>query len=323
MTTVDGADDPVIEVTDLRKEYGSTVAVDGVSFEVGANEVFGLLGPNGAGKTTVVELLQGLRSPTAGEAVVLGHRLPEDRRAVAERVGVVPQSFHTFERLTVRENVALAGDLHGDSRPVGDVLAEVGLDGYADERFGALSGGYRRRTGVAMALVSDPDVLFLDEPTAGLDPAARRSTWRLVERLPYLGTAVVLTTHYMDEVEYLADRVALLVDGCVEAVDAVPALVDAYAGEVRVVVDVAEPVDEAFAATCEAVLSDAARSVHRDGRGGLVGVFEDRQRAQDVFADLHDRGDGGRSIDLVSSGMEDVFLELTGGTLDPDGGDRR
>jgi ABC-2 type transport system ATP-binding protein len=320
MTSTGSTSDPVIEVSELRKEYGSTVAVDGVSFEVRSDEVFGLLGPNGAGKTTVVELLQGLRAPTAGDVVVLGHRLPENRRAVAERVGVVPQSFHTFERLTVRENVALVGSLHGGSRPVDDVLSAVGLDEYADERFGALSGGYRRRTGVAMALVSDPEVLFLDEPTAGLDPAARRSTWQLVDKLPDLGTAVVLTTHYMDEVEYLADRVALLVDGSVEAVDSVSKLVDAYAGEVRVVVDVAAPVDEQFVASCEAILADAADSVHRTGPDDLVGVFSDRHRAQDVFAELHDLG-GRQSIDLVSSGMEDVFLEVTGETLDAEAGD--
>jgi len=310
--------DPVVEATDLRKEYGSTVAVDGVSFEISADEIFGLLGPNGAGKTTIVELLQGLRTPTGGDATVLGRDLRRDAAEIKERIGVVPQSFHTFERLTVRENVALVRDLHADPLDVDDVLAELDLEAWADEPFETLSGGYRRRTGIAMALVSDPEILFLDEPTTGLDPAARRATWERIERLPERGTAVVLTTHYMEEIEHLADRVALLVDGRIEAVDTVPALVDAYAGEVRVVVRADGTAGDGVGESLEPVLDGTARSVHRNDRGDLIGVFERREPAQDVFAELHEVADD-RSIDIVSSGMEDVFLELAGGTLDAGG----
>jgi len=150
----------VIEVRDLRKEYGSTVAVEDVSFDIHGGEIFGLLDPNGAGKTTTVELFQGLRTPTAGTASVLGHRLSQDRAAVKDAIGVVPQSFYTFERLTVRENVALIRDLHSEGLPIDTVLDVLGLQAYADERFATLSGGYQRRTGVAMALVGDPDVFF-------------------------------------------------------------------------------------------------------------------------------------------------------------------
>jgi len=309
------APDPVVRARDLRKEYGSTVAVDGISLDIHADEVFGLLGPNGAGKTVTVEMLQGLRTPTSGEAEVLGLDVRGDRYEIKDRIGVVPQSFQTFERLTVRENVALVRDLHSDPLAVEGVLEQLDLDEWADEPFHSLSGGYQRRTGIAMALVGDPELLFLDEPTTGLDPAARRSTWEQIERLPELGTAVVLTTHYMDEVEALADRVALLVDGRIEAVDTVPALIDSYAGDVKLVVRLDS---NAPAETFESILSGAARTVYRDEGGDLIGVFDDRQAAQDTFGDLHEVGSG-RPIDLISAGMEDVFLELAGSRLGPAG----
>ena len=307
---------PVVRTTDLRKEYGDTVAVDDVSLEIFEDEIFGLLGPNGAGKTTAIEMLQGLRTPTSGDATVLGLDLQTDLYEIKDRIGVVPQSFHTFERLTVRENVALVRDLHSEPLAVDTVLDKLDLTEWASEPFQTLSGGYRRRTGIAMALVSDPDILFLDEPTTGLDPAARRATWEQISRLPEMGTAVVLTTHDMAEVEYLADRVALLVDGHVEAVDSVSALVDAYAGEVKVVVhlDTADTDTQPLAA----VLAESAQTVHRSDAGEIIGVFEDRQRAQDTYSDLHDLGTG-HAIDLVSPGMEDVFLELAGKTLTPAG----
>ncbi len=308
--------DSVIRVDGLRKEYGSTVALDGISFSVRENEIFGLLGPNGAGKTVTVELLQGLRTPTAGSATILGCDVQTDSLALKERVGVVPQSFHTFERLTVRENVQLMRDLHADPIEIDTVIEQLGLDAYADEAFQTLSGGYQRRTGIAMALVSDPDVLFLDEPTTGLDPAARRDTWEQIRHVADLGTTVVLTTHYMDEIEYLADRVALLVDGRLAALDSVSALIDQYAPGVKLIVRATDGSGETD--TVETVLEDAAQRTYRNDTGDLVGTFADRQTAQDTFSTLH-TADVECTIDLVSAGMEDVFLELAGGTLDAAG----
>jgi ABC-2 type transport system ATP-binding protein len=304
----------VIQTANLRKEYGSTVAVEDVSLDITEGEIFGLLGPNGAGKTTAIEILQGLRTPTSGEATVLGLPLQENLYEIKDRIGVVPQSFKTFERLTVRENVALIGDLHSDGLAVDDVLAELDLTEWAEEPFHSLSGGYQRRTGIAMALVSDPEILFLDEPTTGLDPAARRSTWEQIERLPEMGTTVVLTTHYMDEVEYLADRVALLVDGHVEAIDTVPELIDTYAGEVKLVVHLSDRTTDADVESLESTLEDAENTVYRSDAGELIGVFSDRQHAQDVYSELHELGTE-HSIDLISPSMEDVFLELAGESL--------
>jgi ABC-2 type transport system ATP-binding protein len=309
------AEDAVIEVEGLTKTYGSTVAVDDVSFGVGRDEVFALVGPNGAGKTTLVEILECLRTPTSGSASVLGYDVATEASAVKSRIGVLPQSFHTFDRLTVHENVAMAAGMYDDGLPVETVLEQLDLESYADTRFSALSGGYQQRTGLAMALVGDPEVLFLDEPTTGIDPAARRNTWSQIERLAEMGTTVVLTTHYMEEVEQLADRAALLVDGALIALDSVPNLVDAYGGDVKLVVRAGrDPIEGGV----ESSLRSAATEVYRTESGDLVGLFEDRSRAQDAFSRLHDLAES-RSIDLVSAGMDDVFLRLAGGTLDAGG----
>jgi ABC-2 type transport system ATP-binding protein len=302
--------DPVISVTDLTKAYSDTTAVESVSFEVYPNEIFALVGPNGAGKTTTVEILECLRTPTSGVAQVLGYDVGEQSRRIKQRIGVVPQSFHTFDRLTVHENVALARQMYEKGRDPDDILERLDLSEYADTRFATLSGGYQRRTGIAMALVSNPDVLFLDEPTTGLDPASRQSTWEQIERLTDLGTTVVLTTHYMEEVEELADRAALLVDGEIVAIDTVADLVETYGGDVKLVVHPTENQSEEL----EARLHATATDVYQDDTGNLVGIFEDRYDAQEAFGQLLDV-EGDHSIELTGAGMEDVFLQLAGGTV--------
>lgn len=304
------ARDPVIAVTDLTKTYGDSKAVDSITFEVYPNEIFALVGPNGAGKTTTVEILECLRTPTSGVASVLGYQVGEESRSIKQRIGVIPQSFHTFDRLTVRENVTLARQMYDEGRNPDAVLDQLDLIDYAGTRFADLSGGYQQRTGIAMALVSDPDVLFLDEPTTGLDPAARRSTWEQIERLTGLGTTVVLTTHYMDEVEELADRAALLVDGEIVAVDAVGELIDTYSGDVKLIVDTTGEQHQKI----EAKLRSTATDVYQNETGNLVGMFEDQDAAQAAFGQLLDI-EGEHSIELTSAGMEDVFLQLAGGTV--------
>jgi len=313
--------DPVIEVSALRKTYGETVAVDDVSFDIRAEEVFALVGPNGAGKTTTVEILECLRRPTAGSATVLGRDVTTDSRSIKAEIGVVPQSFHTFDRLSVRENVVLIRRLYDEGLSVDAVLEELDLTEWAETPFHSLSGGLKRRTGMAMALVSDPAVLFLDEPTTGLDPDARRTTWEQIQGLADRGTTVVLTTHYMEEVERLADRAALLLDGRIEAIDTVPNLIDRYGGAIKVVVrsDGTERDGESGADDAvRSILEAAASEVYRTDTGDLVGLFEDRDRAQETYSRLYQEGDG-RAIDLISAGMEDVFLRLAGATPDARG----
>jgi len=209
--------EPAITVRGLRKSYDGVEAVKGISFEVARGEVFGLLGPNGAGKTTTVEILEGYRQRTAGEIAVLGID-PETRDLELRRhVGIVLQSTGFYTRATVRESVEHMAVAYPNPRDPAETIELVGLRGKEDQRVGRLSGGQQRRLDLALALVGDPSVIFLDEPTTGFDPAARRTAWGVVRALKDLGKTVLLTTHYLDEAQSLADRVAIIKDGLIVA----------------------------------------------------------------------------------------------------------
>jgi ABC-2 type transport system ATP-binding protein len=209
--------DSVISIRGLRKSYGDFEAVRGIDLEVRAGEVFAFLGPNGAGKTTTVEILEGYRKRSGGEVTVLGEDPQRGDRAWRERIGIVLQSSRLDPYLTVRESLSLYAGYYGAPRPVDEVIELVGLGGKADARSGGLSGGQQRRLDVGMALVGDPELLFLDEPTTGFDPSARRQAWETIAGLRELGKTVFLTTHYMDEAQRLADRVTILARGQVVA----------------------------------------------------------------------------------------------------------
>jgi ABC-2 type transport system ATP-binding protein len=207
-----------IQVSELRKSYGATEALRGVTFEIRAGEVFSLLGPNGAGKTTTVEILEGYRKADGGTANVLG---VDPQRAGADwrqRIGVVLQQSELYPNLTVREMIALFAGYFERPRDVDEVVRLVGLEEKRDARVRGLSGGQKRRLDLAVALAGDPELLFLDEPTTGFDPAARRAAWEMIRSLRELGKTILLTTHYLDEAEQLADRVAVLRDGRIVAV---------------------------------------------------------------------------------------------------------
>jgi ABC-2 type transport system ATP-binding protein len=207
------AAEPTIEVRDLRKSYGETQAVGGISFEVRRGEVFCLLGPNGAGKTTTVEILEGYRERSSGEARVLGIDPATGARELREQVGIVLQQCGVHPDLTVYELVEMFGRYHARQRPVDEVIELVELTEKRNERSKTLSGGQRRRLDLALALVGDPELIFLDEPTTGFDPQARRQAWSTIRSLCQLGKTVFLTTHYMDEAQFLADRVAVMRGG--------------------------------------------------------------------------------------------------------------
>jgi ABC-2 type transport system ATP-binding protein len=202
-----------ISVHGLRKSYGPLEAVRGVDFDIEEGEVFGLLGPNGAGKTTTVEILEGYRSRDAGDVAVLGHDPGRPGRDFRERIGVVLQQAQLWPNLTVRETHAAFAGYYARPRDVDEVIELVGLTGKSGERVKTLSGGQKRRLDLGVALVGDPDLVFLDEPTTGFDPAARRAAWEMIRSLRSLGKTVLLTTHYLDEAEQLADRVAVLREG--------------------------------------------------------------------------------------------------------------
>jgi ABC-2 type transport system ATP-binding protein len=209
--------EPAIEVRDLRKSYGDVEAVRGLSFRVERGEVLGLLGPNGAGKTTTVEILEGYRDRTGGTVSVLGHDPADAPLDLRRRVGIVLQSGSFYPRVTVEEALTHFAGYYPAPRSPAETIALVGLDGSADVRVNRLSGGQRRRLDLALALVGDPELVFLDEPTTGFDPAARRTAWDVVRRLRELGKTVLLTTHYLDEAQELSDRVAIVKDGLIVA----------------------------------------------------------------------------------------------------------
>jgi ABC-type multidrug transport system ATPase subunit len=208
---------PAIHVHDVHKRYGDVRAVRGVSFDVSHGEVFCLLGPNGAGKTTIAEIVEGHRVPTSGSVSVLGHDPGSGARALRDRIGVVLQSSGIQEELTVGELLDMHGRWYSRSLAPDQLIELVELDAKRDTRSAALSGGQRRRLDLALGLVGDPDVLFLDEPTTGFDPHARRAAWSTIRSLCSTGKTVFLTTHFMDEAQYLADRVAVMVDGQIVA----------------------------------------------------------------------------------------------------------
>ena len=287
---------------DVRRAYGDTVALDGVDLTVETGEVFGLIGPNGAGKTTLIRALTGT-TDAEGDVEVLG---ASPRSVDRERIGLLPQEFSPPERLTARELLAYYGGLYDEARPVESVLEDVGLRDDADTWYENLSGGQKRRTCVATALVNDPELLVLDEPTTGIDPAGRRAVWSLVERLADGGTTVLLTTHYMEEAETLADRVGLLADGALVATGTPAALVAEYGGAPRLEVTVEGDVG----AATEALESAGYRT--RGTSGGLAVEGIAAREVGDVAAALDDDGVAYGALAWTQPDLEDVDLELTG-----------
>jgi ABC-2 type transport system ATP-binding protein len=291
--------DASVSASDLEKSYGETTALAGVDLEIAPGEVLALIGPNGAGKTTLVRCLTGTTTPDAGSVRLLG-RSPRD--ADANRIGLLPQDFTPPDRLTARELVDYYAGLYDEAWPAESVMETVGLAGAGDTRYVDLSGGQRRRTLVATALVNDPDVLFLDEPTTGIDPAGRRAVWSIVEELAETGTTVFLTTHSMDEAERLADRVGLLADGELIALGRPDQLVSQHGGESQLVVSTDEP-----AAALDALS-------YLEAAAGEAGVVVERLPAGRVGEVVEALSDAGVSFDRLTwsePDLERVYLELT------------
>ncbi|WP_340099876.1 ABC transporter ATP-binding protein [Salinibaculum salinum] len=283
---------------DVYRRYGETVALDGVSLTVGKGEVFALVGPNGAGKTTLVRALTGTTDAEGSVAVFDQHPRDVDR----ERIGLLPQDFTPAERLTARELVEYYGGLYDESRDANSVLADVGMEEDADTHYENLSGGQQRRTCVATALVNDPDLLVLDEPTTGIDPAGRRALWRLLENLAEEGTTICLTTHYMEEAERLADRVGLLADGQLVAVDSPAALIETHGGEslLRIEGDIEDGVAERLDYPTEVTSHGlTVKNVPPEAIGTVVET-------------LSAAGVTYESLTWTDPDLEDVYLELTG-----------
>jgi len=298
-----------IEVDSLVKKYGDLTAVDSISFTINKGEIFSFLGPNGAGKTTTVEVLECIRKPTSGRAYVLGFDILKDQDEIKKRIGVLPQEFNTFDSLTVRENLQYFAGMFGSAVDVDSLIKLVDLEDKRNEQYKKLSGGLKQRLGVAMALVNDPEIVFLDEPTGGLDPKARHEVWNVIRGLKKQGKTVFLTTHYMEEAEVLSDTVTIIHKGKIVATGTPEELITRYGQRNLLIL---KNTDKAAVPLIETLGLEA----NFDSDAGDVKVTLSRSldvseivRAltlkQIVFGELQ----------LKRSSLEDVFLNLTGETL--------
>jgi ABC-2 type transport system ATP-binding protein len=279
--------EPAISITGLRMSYGENEAVRGIDLEVAAGEIFAFLGPNGAGKTTTVEILEGYRKRTGGQVRVLGEDPEHAGSAWRDRIGIVLQSNSLDPYLTVRESLELYAGYFSHPRSVEETIALIGLEGKADDRARKLSGGQQRRLDVGMALVGDPELLFLDEPTTGFDPSARRQAWDVIAGLRDLGKTIFLTTHYMDEAQRLADRVTIIAGGEIVA-EGTP-----------------EDLGERDKATTTIRYRDAA------GEEVSIETFDPVRELQRLTTAALANGEELEGLEVTRPSLEDVYLDLT------------
>ena len=297
-----------IEVEGLTKLYGDLKAVNNISFKVREGEVFAFLGPNGAGKTTTVEIIETIRNPTKGKVKVLGYDISKSTREIKERIGVLPQEFISFERLTVKETLTYFSNLYKKHADIDEIIDTIDLRDKENELYMNLSGGLKQRVGVAIALVNDPDVIFLDEPTTGLDPRARRDVWDAVAGLKKQGKTVFLTTHYMEEAEYLADSIAIIHKGRIVAEGTLDELLRQYGHQSTLLIKGGK------AGEIAGVLKKDGYSAE-ETNGNVEVKISKRDAVIDILFHLKEEGIYYREIDIRHSDLEDVFLNLTGEKL--------
>jgi len=291
---------PAVDVRGLRKSYGALEAVRGIDLRVERGEVFALLGPNGAGKTTTVEILEGHRKRSSGEVSVLGHDPGRNERSMKERVGIVLQQTGVDEYLTVREVVEMVAGYYPRPRDVDEVIGLAGLGEQADRRVIKLSGGQKRRVDLAVALAGDPELLFLDEPTTGFDPSARRQAWETVRGLTALGKTILLTTHFMDEAQVLADRLAIISEGAIVATGTPEELIGSGSAMTRIRFRLPETVEP-----------PAELGARRAASGWEIETDAPTRAAHDLTAwALNTRTELGE-LEITRRSLEDVYLQLT------------
>jgi len=304
-----GRNDVAIEVDSLVKKYGDLTAVDSISFTINKGEIFSFLGPNGAGKTTTVEVLECLRKPTSGHAFVLGFGISKDQDEIKKRIGVLPQEFNTFDSLTVRENLQYFAGMFGSSVDIDGLIKLVDLEDKRNEQYKKLSGGLKQRLGVAMALVNDPEIVFLDEPTGGLDPKARHEVWNVIRGLKKQGKTVFLTTHYMEEAEVLSDTVTIIHKGKIVATGTPEELITRYGQRNLLIL---KNTDKAAVLLIETLGLEA----NFDSDAGDVKVtLNHSSDVSEIVKALTLKQIVFGELQLRRSSLEDVFLNLTGETL--------
>jgi ABC-2 type transport system ATP-binding protein len=301
-----------IDVEKLTKRYGDLLAVNDISFHVRKGEVFAFLGPNGAGKTTTVEIIETIRTPTSGKVRLLGMDVTTRKRDIVPRIGVLPQGFSSFDRITVRETIQYYGRLFGCRNTDVDGLIELAnLKDKSTVQFKNLSGGLKQRLGIAIALVNDPEVVFLDEPTTGLDPRARREVWDVLVSLKQNGKTVFLTTHYMEEAELLADTVAIISKGKIIAMGSPDELIERNANYLVLTLKTID------AAPFDIIQGMGFEPVHDRHKNIKVRV-EHTDDVQKILNAMKDAGASCLSLDVRKPNLEAVFLKLTGEALRED-----
>jgi ABC-2 type transport system ATP-binding protein len=303
----------VVEVNGLVKQYEDLKAVDGVSFELHDGEVFAFLGPNGAGKTTTVEILECIRTLTGGTAKVFGYDVTkrEDVKEIKKRIGVLPQDFSALDKLTVKENIDLIGGMYEKRLDTSEVIKMLDLEEKAKARFENLSGGLKQRVGVAAALVNDPQLVFLDEPTTGLDPKARRDVWQVIENLRKLDKTVFLTTHYMEEAQMLADRIAVINKGKIAAIGSPQDLISKYGGLKTVII---RRGGKKLAETLQQKYGNTTLNHDNDVLMKADDVNEMWQALSTLTSLKLDK-----EIEIQAPTIEDVFLKIVGGRITEEG----
>jgi ABC-2 type transport system ATP-binding protein len=302
-----GAPEYHIEVSDLVKLYGDLRAVDGINLKIRRGEVFAFLGPNGAGKTTTVEMIETIRTPSAGTIKLKGMDVCKRIDDVKKIIGVLPQEFSSFDNLRVRETLEFYSGLYSTHRSVDELMTLMDLGEYTKMLYKNLSGGLKQRVGIAVALVNDPEIVFLDEPTTGLDPAARREVWRVIAGLKLEGKTVFLTTHYMEEAEELADHVAIINHGKIIAEGTVEELIDRHGSGLTLVIH--GPVGDLDRFFKEHNLRPA------ECKDDLCLKIKDKDELLRVLQELKDHDIKFKEVNVRRSNLEEVFLKLTGEKL--------
>ncbi|MBP1752355.1 MAG: transporter related protein [Geobacteraceae bacterium] len=301
--------DYAIKVEKLSKRYGNLLAVNDISFTVDKGEVFALLGPNGAGKTTTVEIIDTIRTPTSGKVTLLGMDVTKKKHDIVRRIGVLPQGFTSFDRITVRETLQYYSRLYrGRNTDIDGLIELVDLKDKAKEQYKNLSGGLRQRLGIALALVNDPEVVFLDEPTTGLDPRARREVWDVLLGLKKKGKTVFLTTHYMEEAELLADIVAIISKGKIIAMGSPAELIES---NTTYLVLTLQSVDEKVFEIIRKMGFEPVLDNHRE----IKIRVEHTDDVQKILSAIKDAGAMYHGLDVGKPNLEEVFLKLTGEAL--------
>ena len=299
----------VINIEGLTKTYDKFIAVNEISFIVNEGEVFALLGPNGAGKTTTVEIIECLKTPDSGKVEIFGINLKDKKKQndIKRKIGVMPQNFNAFDWLTVKENLDYFRNLYDSKISVDELIDRVGLAKKTDSMYKTLSGGMKQRVGIAISLINEPELLFLDEPTAGLDPQARRETWNLIKKLKQQGKTIFLTTHYMEEAQELSDRILIIIEGKIVASGSPNELIENYGGNKSIILK-----------NCDRnTLEEKNIQYEIDTESQIHIIFDNNDQLFKILAAVTD--DPNVEIEIKKPNLDEAFLNLTGRRINEEG----